>query len=98
MGRILMGPELVLDVMGEAVLLIITLLLIILIPALIVGLAVSMFMAATSISEQTLTFIPKLLVTFGILLVAGPYMLNRLMEYMIQMYINIPMYLSGIAV
>lgn len=93
-----MGPELVLDVMGEAVLLIITLLLIILIPALVVGLAVSMFMAATSISEQTLTFIPKLLVTFGILLVAGPYMLNRLMEYMIQMYINIPMYLSGVAV
>ncbi|MFK5892731.1 MAG: flagellar biosynthetic protein FliQ [Pseudomonadota bacterium] len=90
-----MSPELVLDVMGEAVLLIITLLLIILIPALLVGLAVSMFMAATSISEQTLTFIPKLLVTFGILLVAGPYMLNRLMEYMIQMYINIPMYLSG---
>ena len=90
-----MNPELVLDVMSEAVLLIITLLLIILIPALLVGLAVSMFMAATSISEQTLTFIPKLLVTFGILLVAGPYMLNRLMEYMIQMYINIPMYLSG---
>ena len=93
-----MSPELVLDVMGEGVLLIITLLLIILIPALIVGLAVSMFMAATSISEQTLTFIPKLLVTFAILLVAGPYMLNRLMEYMIQMYINIPMYLSGVAV
>jgi len=93
-----MSPELVLDVMGNAVLLIITLLLIILIPALVVGLAVSMFQAATSISEQTLTFIPKLLVTFGILLVAGPYMLNRLMEFMIQMYINIPMYLSGIAV
>jgi len=93
-----MNPELVLDVMGNAVLLIITLLLIILIPALVVGLAVSMFQAATSISEQTLTFIPKLLVTFGILLVAGPYMLNRLMEFMIQMYINIPMYLSGVAV
>ena len=66
--------------------------------ALVVGLAVSMFMAATSISEQTLTFIPKLLITFGILLFAGPYMLNRLMEYMIQMYINIPMYLSGTVV
>lgn len=93
-----MSPELVLDVMGSAVLLIITLLLIILIPALVVGLLVSMFMAATSISEQTLTFIPKLLVTFAVLLFAGPYMLGRLMEYMIQMYINIPMYLSGIAV
>lgn len=90
-----MGPELVLDVMGDAVYLIITLLLIILVPALVVGLAVSMFMAATSISEQTLTFIPKLLVTFGVLLVAGPYMMGRLLEYMSQMYINIPFYLSG---
>jgi len=92
-----MGPELVLDVMGNAVYLIIQLLLIILIPALVVGLLVSMFMAATSISEQTLTFIPKLLVTFSVLLYAGPYMLNRIMEFMIQMYIKIPFYLSGIA-
>jgi len=90
-----MGPELVLDIMSDAVFLIIVLLLIILIPALVVGLAVSMFMAATSISEQTLTFIPKLLVTFGVLLVAGPYMMSRLLEYMHQMYINIPFYLSG---
>ncbi len=91
-----MGPELVLDIMSEAVMLIIILLLIILIPALVVGLMVSMFMAATSINEQTLTFIPKLLVTFGVLLYAGPYMLSRLLEYMHQMYINIPLYLSGL--
>ena len=90
-----MTPELVLDIMSDAILLIIVLLLIILIPALVVGLIVSMIMAATSISEQTLTFIPKLLVTFGVLLVAGPYMLGRLLEYMGQMYINIPYYLSG---
>ena len=57
---------------------------------------VSMFMAATSINEQTLTFIPKLLVTFGVLLYSGPYMLSRLLEYMHQMYINIPLYLSGL--
>jgi len=89
-----MSPELVLDIFGEAILLIITLLLIILIPALVVGLIVSMFQAATSIQEQTLTFIPKLLVTFGILLFAGPYMLERILEYMRQIYINIPFYLS----
>ncbi|MBF0264279.1 MAG: flagellar biosynthetic protein FliQ [Gammaproteobacteria bacterium] len=90
-----MSPELVLDIMTDTVYLIIVLLLIILIPALVVGLAVSMFMAMTSISEQTLTFIPKLLVTFGVLLVAGPYMMGRLMEFMTQMYIKIPFYLSG---
>jgi flagellar biosynthesis protein FliQ len=90
-----MTPESVLDILQSAVYLIIVLLLIILIPALITGLLVSMFQAVTSLNEQTLTFIPKLLVTFSVLMYAGPYMLGRLMEYMIQMYINIPFYLSG---
>ncbi len=90
-----MTPESILDILQSAVYLIIVLLLIILIPALVVGLMVSMFQAATSINEQTLTFIPKLLVTFGVLMYAGPYMLGRLTEYMSQMFINIPIYLSG---
>ena len=90
-----MTPESVLDILQGAVYLIIILLLIILIPALVVGLAVSMFQAMTSLQEQTLTFIPKLLVTFAVLMYAGPYMLGRLMEFMNQMFINIPLYLSG---
>lgn len=90
-----MTPESVLDILQGAVYLIIVLLLITLIPALVVGLMVSMFQAATQLNEQTLTFIPKLLVTFGVLMYAGPYMLSRLMEYMNQMFINIPLYLSG---
>ena len=90
-----MTPESVLDILQGAVYLIIILLLIILIPALVVGLLVSMFQAATQLNEQTLTFIPKLLVTFGVLMYAGPYMLNQLTEYMDQMFINIPLYLSG---
>ncbi len=90
-----MTPETVLDILQGAVYLIIVLLLIILIPALVVGLMVSMFQAATQLNEQTLTFIPKLLVTFSVLMYAGPYMLGRLMEYMNQMFINIPLYLSG---
>ena len=76
-----MTPESVLDILQGAVYLIIILLLIILIPALVVGLVVSMFQAATQLNEQTLTFIPKLLVTFAILMYAGPYMLGRLMEF-----------------
>ncbi|WP_198264029.1 flagellar biosynthesis protein FliQ [sulfur-oxidizing endosymbiont of Gigantopelta aegis] len=90
-----MTPESVLDILQGAVYLIIILLLITLIPALVVGLLVSMFQAATQLNEQTLTFIPKLLVTFAVLMYAGPYMLDRLMSYMNQMFINIPFYLSG---
>ncbi len=90
-----MTPESVLDILQSAVYLIIVLLLIILIPALVVGLLVSMFQAATQLNEQTLTFIPKLLVTFGVFMYAGPYMLGRLMEYINQMFVNIPLYLGG---
>lgn len=90
-----MTPESVLDILQSAIYLIIVLLLIILIPALVVGLMVSMFQAVTSINEQTMTFIPKLLVTFAVLMYAGPYMLGRLIEYMNQMFINIPLFLSG---
>lgn len=90
-----MSPETVLDILQGAVYLIIILLLIILIPALVVGLMVSMFQAATQLNEQTLTFIPKLIVTFAVLMYAGPYMLTRLTTYMEQMFIKIPLYLSG---
>jgi len=89
-----MTPEAVLDILQEAVLLFMVLLLIILLPALVVGLIVSMIQAATQINEQTLTFIPKILVTLAVLLYAGPYMLNSVLEYMHSMFVNIPFYLG----
>jgi len=43
---------------------------------LIVGLVVGIFQAATSINEQTLAFVPKLLVVIGVFVIAGPFMLS----------------------
>ena len=57
------------------------LIMVILIPALLVGLLVSMFQAATQINEMTLSFIPKLIVTLLTLMLAGPWMLRLLIEY-----------------
>ncbi len=61
-----------------------------LLTVLAVGLIVSIFQAATQIHEQTLSFVPKLLAAFATLGVAGPWMLNTLVEYIQQVLQSIP--------
>ncbi len=61
-----------------------------LLSALAVGLLVGMFQAATQINEMTLSFIPKLLVLVGALVVAGPWMLSVIINYTRQLIEQIP--------
>ena len=89
-----MTPETVLDVFQHTLEIIVLLVAIILLPALAVGLLVAVFQAATSINEMTLSFIPKLMITFATLMIAGPYMLNILVSYMHRSIADIP-YLIG---
>ena len=58
--------------------------------ALIIGLIVSIFQAATQINETTLSFIPKLIGIFVALVVAGPWMLTTLVEYLQRVLTGIP--------
>jgi flagellar biosynthetic protein FliQ len=58
--------------------------------ALVEGLAVSVFQAVTQIQEQTLAFIPKILAIAGVLIVAGPWMLNQLLSYTTDLWSRIP--------
>ncbi|MFC5509589.1 flagellar biosynthesis protein FliQ [Massilia jejuensis] len=58
--------------------------------ALIIGLVVSIFQAATQINEATLSFIPKLVGVFIALVVAGPWMLSVMLDYMRQVFSGIP--------
>ncbi|AWL06371.1 flagellar biosynthesis protein FliQ [Massilia oculi] len=58
--------------------------------ALIIGLIVSIFQAATQINEATLSFIPKLVGVFVALVVAGPWMLSVMLDYMRQVFTGIP--------
>ncbi len=58
--------------------------------ALVIGLIVSIFQAATQINEATLSFIPKLVGIFITLVVAGPWMLSVLLDYMREVFTNIP--------
>ena len=85
-----MTPESVIHIGREALEVTILLLAVLLLPALAVGLLVSMFQAATQINEVTLSFIPKLLVTLLALVVAGPWMLNVMVDYMRRLIENIP--------
>jgi flagellar biosynthetic protein FliQ len=60
-------------------------------PSLVVGLIVAMFQAATQINEQTLSFVPRLLVMLLTLIWAGPWLVRELMEYTQNLIQNIPL-------
>lgn len=62
----------------------------ILLVVLIIGLVVSIFQAATQINEQTLSFIPKLVGVFAALVIAGPWMLSVMVDYMRVVFTSIP--------
>lgn len=57
---------------------------------LIIGLMVSIFQAATQINEATLSFIPKLVGVFATLVIAGPWMLTTMVDYMHLVFTSIP--------
>lgn len=58
--------------------------------ALVTGLLVSIFQAATSINEATLSFVPKVVVIFIVLLLAGPWMITLMTDYMRRLFEAIP--------
>lgn len=62
----------------------------ILLAGLVVGVVVSIFQAATSIQEVTLSFIPKIVVTAAVIAIAGPWMLNQLVAYTQELFLRIP--------
>lgn len=62
-----------------------------LLAALITGLVVSILQAATQINEMTLSFIPKLVAMFAVLVVTGPWMLETMVDYMRRLFSQIPL-------
>ncbi len=78
------------DIFSEALFIVVTLVSIIIVPSLIVGLIVSTFQAATQINEQTLSFLPRLLVTLLVLVITGPFLIATVVDYAKDIYLNIP--------
>jgi flagellar biosynthetic protein FliQ len=85
-----MTPEFVINLVQNALFMLIVVSAPIMAVALLVGLLVSVLQAATQINEMTLTFIPKLLAMFVVLVVAGPWMISTLMDYTIRLFTSIP--------
>ncbi|WP_291994536.1 flagellar biosynthesis protein FliQ [Candidatus Accumulibacter sp. ACC003] len=86
-----MTPELVMDIGRQAVEMTLLLSAPLLLTALLIGLIVSIFQAATQINEQTLSFIPKLVGVFLTLLLAGPWMLDTMVNYVRRLFESIPL-------
>ena len=85
-----MTPSDVLDLFRDGLLLVVIMVSVIVVPSLIVGLVVSVFQAATQINEQTLSFLPRLLTTLVTLMVTGPWLLNKLMDFTSRVMHGIP--------
>ena len=87
-----MTVEAVMDITSQALFLIIKVSLPVLLVSLCVGLAVSIFQTVTSIQEQTLTFVPKIVCVFLALVLFGNWMMTAMVEFMTSLWSNFGLY------
>jgi flagellar biosynthetic protein FliQ len=85
-----MTPDTVMDIGQKALEVTVLLAAPPLLAALVVGLIISMFQAATQINEMTLAFVPKLIVLVAVMIFAGPWMLAVITDYTQQLFEAIP--------
>lgn len=84
------GPQTVLTIAQQAMEVTLLLSAPLLLTALVTGLVVSILQAATQINEMTLSFIPKLVALFGVMIVTGPWMLATMVDYTRRLLMQIP--------
>lgn len=85
-----MTPGVVMEIGRQAIEVTLVLAAPLLLTALIVGLVISIFQAATQINESTLQFVPKLVAMFVVLILVGPWMLQYVMDYIQRLFGSIP--------
>lgn len=85
-----MTPDIITTIAQETVVVAVKLVAPVLLCSLAVGLLISMFQAATSINEQTLTFIPKLATIIIVLMVLGPWMLQTIVDFFRGLMLQVP--------
>ena len=86
-----MAPEVFVGIFREALFVVMLIVAAIVVPSLIVGLIVAVFQAATSINEQTLSFLPRLMMTLLTLIIGAHWFTRIMMDFMISMIEEIPM-------
>lgn len=85
-----MTPDVAVTIWREAMWLIVLLVAVIVMPSLIVGLMISTFQAATQINEQTLSFLPRLLITLIVIIITGPWLLRKILDHSETLIYSIP--------
>jgi flagellar biosynthesis protein FliQ len=85
-----MNPEFAIDLLKTMILEALTIAAPILITAMVIGLAISLFQAVTTIHEQTLAFVPKALAVVGIMLLLLPWIVRTLMEFTTAVIMKMP--------
>ena len=85
-----MSPELVINIVQNALYILIIVSAPVLLVSLVVGLLVSVLQAATQINEMTLSFIPKLVAVFVTMIIAGPWIMSTLLDYIRRLFMQIP--------
>jgi len=85
-----MEPEVFVNIFRQALWLVLLLVSAVIVPSLLVGLVVAVFQAATSINEQTLSFLPRLIMTLVALAFGAHWGLEKLMEFFVGMIEQIP--------
>ncbi|MDQ6993373.1 MAG: flagellar biosynthesis protein FliQ [Mariprofundus sp.] len=85
-----MSPDIVIQIGSEALKLILLLSLPMLGVALVVGIAISLFQAVTQIQEMTLTFVPKIICVFIAMILAAPWMIEKMVSYTHEIFALIP--------
>lgn len=78
------------DLFSEALFIVVVIVTVIIGPSLIVGLIVATFQAATQINEQTLSFLPRLIITLVVLIVTGPWIVAKVVDFTNTIIFNIP--------
>ncbi|WP_070962824.1 flagellar biosynthesis protein FliQ [Vibrio sonorensis] len=85
-----MTPEMFVELFRDALWMVLIMVSAIIIPSLLIGLVVAIFQAATSINEQTLSFLPRLIVTLLALMIFAHWMTQLLMEFFFSMVERLP--------
>ena len=85
-----MSPEVFVEILRESMFMVILLVSVVIVPSMIVGLVVAVFQAATSINEQTMSFLPRLIVTLLALSWGGNWLVEKVMDFTFHMVEQIP--------
>lgn len=78
------------SIFSDAIYLVVIMVCVLVIPSLLVGLVIAVFQAATQVNEQTLSFLPRLVLTLLMVLYSGQWLLQQFSDFFERLFLNIP--------